>query len=67
MEIVTKIKVYETDKKEEKGLDEPILQVKSHWNYNDRVLLELSQGFSITVLKDDLERAIQNAVNKRSW
>jgi len=64
IEIVTKIDPLEFDGAECKGLPNEAgeLHIKSHWNRNALVVLDW-RGHSITVLADDLERAIRNARN----
>ena len=46
----------------EKDKDEII--VKSHWNYNDRVVLVVG-GDEYILVADQLERAIKSACNHR--
>jgi hypothetical protein len=41
----------------------PTVRVSSHWNYSDRVVLEVGDQ-KVTVLAADLEAAIRNATNK---
>ena len=62
MEVINKINVYEVD-----GNDKDIeygttIEIKSHWNFRDRVCLNIF-GKEITVNAEDLKRAIDNAVN----
>lgn len=62
------IEVFETNGVEEKGLrsDRPKLKVSEHWNRKDFVVLEVD-GKSITVVADDLMRAIDNAQNAHGY
>jgi len=41
------------------------LRVLNHWNDRDRVVLQWGGGNAITVIADDLIRAIKNAQNHR--
>ncbi len=67
IKVTCEVKVYEVDGKEAKHSpsDEPVI-VSSHWNYRDRVVLTLN-GKSVTVLADDLEKAINNATNTNKY
>ena len=64
MKIITKLNPLEFDGEERKGLPNEAdeLHVISHWNYRDRIVLDW-RGHSITVVADELERAIRNAIN----
>lgn len=49
--------------------DEPAKKnvlVSSHWNYSDRVVLEVGNQ-KVTVIAADLEAAIRNATNKGTF
>lgn len=62
MSVINKIKVYEIDgddKDVEYGTN---IEIKSHWNYKDFIVLNIF-GKEITVVAEDLERAIQNSIN----
>ena len=61
MEVVNKIKVYEIDGNDEIKYDTSI-EIKSHWNFKRFIVLNIF-GKEITVVAEDLEKAIQNAVN----
>lgn len=64
IEVVNLVTCYEVDDVEPKpGKEYKILEVKSHRNYSDFIVLELD-GHSITVAGNDLTIAIQNAMNK---
>lgn len=44
------------------------IQINSHWNYNDRVVLNYNDGektFNITLIASDLIKAIHNAQNHK--
>ena len=47
------------------GKDEIGITVQSHWNHRHAVVLTGHDGHSITVIAEDLERAIKNALNVR--
>lgn len=61
IKVENEVKIYEKDGKDAK-YGEHSLVIKSHWNYNDRVILIIGEQ-NITVLKKDLQAAIQNATN----
>ena len=67
-ESINLIEVYETNGIEEKGLrsDRPKLKVSEHWNIKNFVVLEI-EGKKITVIADDLKRAIDNAQNAHGF
>lgn len=62
IDVESKVRVYEVDGKETK-LDKPIIKVLSHWNWTDRIVLEIDDK-KYCVLEKDLLRAIENAKNK---
>ena len=62
MKVINTIRVYEEDDEEIKIGTEKELQIVSHWNYKDFVVLEF-EGKSITVNAEDLKKAIENATN----
>jgi hypothetical protein len=41
----------------------PDIRVHSHWAMSDRVVIEI-EGKTVTVIADDMIRAINNATNK---
>lgn len=61
------VEVYEVDQEETTGLssDTPTLLVASHWNRNEMVTLTMpvAKGKSITVLRSDLVKALENCTN----
>lgn len=61
MDVINKIKVYEIDGDDNIKYDTSI-EVKSHWNYKNFIVLNIF-GKEITVVAEDLEKAIQNAIN----
>lgn len=61
MDVINKIKVYEIDGDDNIKYDTSI-EVKSHWNYRDFIVLNIF-GKEITVVAKDLEKAIQNSIN----
>lgn len=64
VEVESRVNVYEVDHTEPKTLELPKLVVKSHWNYQDRVVLVIG-GKSYTVVGHDLKLAIENAMHVR--
>lgn len=61
MDVINKIKVYEIDGDDNIKYDTSI-EVKSHWNYKNFIVLNIF-GKEITVVAEDLEKAIQNSTN----
>lgn len=57
------VTIYEADGQECKGLDAPALEVESHWNDEQRVVLVLPSGKRYTVAAADLRVAVHNATN----
>lgn len=64
MKVISEIEVYEVNDVEQKGIDTPSLLVKSHWNYDDRVVLEYKE-MRFTVIARDLLNAIANATRHK--
>lgn len=62
---VNTVKIYEVDDKECMVGGDLSLQVESHWNRDEFVVLRSDDALSmkITVLRRDLEAAIKNATN----
>lgn len=60
MEVRTKIKIYEIDEISVNST----LEVISHWNMTDRIVLKIS-GNEYTVIAEDLIIAIKNAQNHK--
>ena len=58
----TKIDIYENDGIESKGLGKDQVIVRNHWNRKEFVCVEIN-GKEVTVLADELNKAIQNAQN----
>jgi hypothetical protein len=65
MKVKNELQVYEQDGKEIKGIEYPIVKIESHWNYKDRVVVEID-GKKVTLIADDLRRAIDNATNHKA-
>lgn len=65
MEVVNNLKCYEVNGQETEGTDYPILKIKSHWNFSDRVVIETPTGEKMTVLGQDILNAVTNARNHR--
>lgn len=67
MKVTNEIEVYEVDGKDETpAVDRIKIHVESHWNMNDRVVLNMGD-IKYTVMADDLEKAIRNATNHRRY
>ncbi len=62
MDVINKIKVYEIDGDDNIKFNDTSIEVKSHWNYHNFIVLNIF-GKEITVVAEELERAIQNAIN----
>lgn len=60
--VESKLPMYEVDGEKMKLLEMPKMTVKSHWNDNDMVVIEVGER-SYTVVKKDLAAAIENATN----
>lgn len=58
----TKIDIYEINGEESGLSNEAQLTVKNHWNRKNFVILNMNDK-EITVVADDLKRAIENAQN----
>lgn len=65
---VNSIRVYETNGTENKGLESqmPKMHVSEHWSRRAFVVIEID-GVKLTVLADELKRAIDNAQNAHSF
>ena len=65
IDVLSKIKVYEINGTEMKGLktDRPCLKVLSHWNRSEFITIQLNDEEKITVLAKELIAAIENAKN----
>ena len=61
-ESINKIDLVEIDGEKVKISDTIQMQVKNHWNYKDLVVIEVL-GKKVTVLVNELQRAIENAQN----
>ena len=61
MNVINIIKVYEIDGDDGIKYDTSI-EIKSHWNYKKFIVLNIF-GKEITVVAEDLEKAIQNSTN----
>jgi len=65
IEVTNKVTIYETDGVETTGKKE-YMEVRSHWNKNQMVVLNLGDiegATSLTVVGEQLIRAINNAMN----
>ena len=66
----SKIDIYEIDGSDIRGLKRPQVIVTNHWNYSKLVCIQIeSEGESkvVTVVADELKKAIQNAQNIHSF
>lgn len=67
IESENKIKIYERDGNNISLVsDSQPLIVRNHWNEGSKIVLYLN-GNEITVVADDLKKAIQNAQNAHSF
>lgn len=57
--VVVSVTLYEENGEATKGIPAPTMQVRSHWNWTDRVVLEFD-GKSVTVLERDLLQALRS-------
>jgi len=64
MKIENKIDVYEISGEEISPFGSISVIIESHWNYNDRFVIKIGD-IAYTVLREDMERAIQNACNHK--
>lgn len=65
MKVSCEVNIYEENGKDA-CLEDQKLSVRSHWNCSDRVVLEY-KGINITVLAEELKKAIANSSNWRVW
>jgi hypothetical protein len=66
MKVESKVTIYEVAGSEPAlGADRQEVTVKSHWNRDEFVVLEVPGALAITVAAADLKRAIDNAGNWR--
>ncbi|MBU6232250.1 hypothetical protein KGP36_06470 [Patescibacteria group bacterium] len=68
MEVQNKIRVYEIDDNDTPIGSDYLMIIRSHWNDEDMVILELpleAKGKSVTVVAKDLRMAMENATNHR--
>ena len=61
IEVTNKIKIYEIEG-EDADFPNATIKVLSHWNNDDRVILEIDRK-KYTVLAKDLKLAVDNAIN----
>lgn len=66
IESINLVEIYEIDGEDKTGLDMPKLTIKEHWNSREFVVLWMD-GNKITVLADQLKRAISNAQNAHKY
>lgn len=64
MKTQTEIEIYETNGEKSKPCNYPTLTIESHWNNRDRVNLVFDKKI-ITVVAEELKKAIDNAINVR--
>jgi hypothetical protein len=62
IKVSQQIRVYEENDKEIPLGQQRHISVESHWNWNERVILEIGKE-RITVIGRDLKVAIDNAMN----
>ena len=66
MHVQNKLQIYEINGSDVPVGKEPKLLVESHWSIKNRIVLSVG-GKKITVIADDLRRAIDNATNARAF
>jgi len=66
MKVENTMYIYESNGKENKELDRPELKIHSHWNRNEMVTIEVDDK-KHTVVAAELQKAITNATNWRSY
>ena len=66
MEVINEVKCREKDGEEIKGLNYPILKIKSHWNNNCLVVLEFDK-IKVSVKENELLKAIKNATDNNFY
>ena len=59
--VLVEVKTYEDPSG---SFDSPPVRVHSHWNFDDRIVLELGNG-KVTVIASDMQAAIKAATTKR--
>jgi len=57
------VKAYEKNGEQIKGLNYPLIEIQSHWNRREFVILQIGDGEKLTFLANDLIAAIVNAQN----
>lgn len=62
MTVTNTLEIYEIDGEEKHGLDGPLLILKSHWNRDGLVVLQID-GHEYTIDAKRLGKAISNATN----
>ena len=62
IDVVNKVKVYEIDGEDTEMVETPTIEVRSHWNDPDRVVLAIGRK-KWTILAKDLEAAVSNATH----
>lgn len=63
MKIKCELNCYEVNGEKTKVVDSFKLKIHSHWNWNDRVVVETPEGQTYTVLFVELSKAIENCIN----
>ena len=66
MKTTSEIEIYETNGEESPIANYPLMTVESHWNRNEMIVLKIGKK-SVTVLADELKKAIDNATNIRRF
>lgn len=62
---INEVKIYEEKDKEVSIGVSSFIKIKSHWNRQEFVVLEIGKGVMVTVLARDLKNAIDNATNTK--
>ena len=66
IKVSQQIPIYEENDKEIPLRQQRFMGIESHWNWNERVILEIGKE-RITVLGRDLKTAIDNAMNSNRF
>lgn len=63
IKVHNELDIYEFNGNKTSGDERKGIKIHSHWNYNDRVVLEMPDGNKYTLIAADLKAAIVNACN----
>ena len=63
MNVFINLDCYEINGEKQEGTNKPFMQVTSHWNIKEYVIVKTMEGASYTVLARELKAAIDNATS----